>query len=106
MSRPIGARIFEACSVLERLGQPATYGQIHEHMDGVIHNNTSKYCQRAVGLKLMTVDRTVYPAQYSLVPGWRGNLRAKVHKPRVVAPVHKAWTGGRMASVWDLGVAA
>ena len=52
MSRPVGARIFEACSVLERLGQPATYGQIHEHMCGVIRNNTSKYCQRAVGLQL------------------------------------------------------
>ena len=93
MIRPVGIHIIEACAVLEQLGQPSTYGQIHEHMDGVIRNSTSKYCQRAVGLQLMAVNRSVYPAHYSLVPGWRGNLHAKVHKPRV-------------SSVWDLGMTA
>ena len=106
MSRPVGARIIEACAMLERLGQPSTYGEVHALMQGVIRNNTSKYCQRAVGLKLMAVDRTVYPAQYSVVPGWRGHLRAKLHKPRAVAPVCTDWGGPRVASVWDLGMAA
>ena len=106
MSRPVGARIIEACVVLERLGQPSTYGEVHALMQGVIRNNTSKYCQRAVGLKLMAVDRTVYPAHYSLVPGWRGNLHAKLHKPRAETRVRKDWGGPRVASVWDLGMAA
>lgn len=104
MSRPVGARIIEACTILEAMGQASTYTQIHARMNGVERTNAGKYCQRAVGLRLMTVNRTVFPAQYSLLPGWRGNLRAKVHKPRVARVARVAAVvrngGVRLHNAW------
>ncbi len=36
-------------------------------MSDVDIENVHKYCQRAVGLGLLTVDRSVFPKQYAVV---------------------------------------
>lgn len=104
MSRPVGARIIEACTIVELHARPMAYNEIHTHMPGVVRENAGKYCQRAVGLRLMTVDRSKFPAQYAIVAGWREKLGAKVHKPRAVT--NHVPMRARLSSVWDMGLVA
>ena len=107
MSRPVGARIIQACTALEKLGRPASYGELLGHLPGLERTNVHKYCQRAVGLRLMTVDRSVFPKQYQVLPDWRNRLGAKLHSPKA-APEPRAFVriAGRPTSVWDLGATA
>lgn len=80
MARPIGDRIIEACNIVEERGT-ANYREVYEHMEGVALANAGKYCQRAVGLGFMTVDREVYPKRYSVVPDWREQIKAAKPAP-------------------------
>lgn len=66
MGRPIGKRILQACEIVRQLG-PSTTRQIGVHMPDVVTENVDKYCSRAVGCGLLTVDRTVRPKQYAVV---------------------------------------
>lgn len=69
--RPIGARIREVLSVVEAMGS-ATVIQVRPRLSGgVEHSNAAKYCSRAVGLGLMTVDRDKKPMVFTPVDGWR-----------------------------------
>lgn len=69
--RPIGARIREVLSVVEAMGS-ATFIQVRPRLSGgVEHSNAAKYCSRAVGLGLMTVDRDKKPMVFTPVDGWR-----------------------------------
>jgi len=70
MSITIGWRVVEACGIVHRLGG-CTTGQVGEWMAGVEQSNVDRYCSRAVGLGLMTVDRTVYPKQYRMASAWQ-----------------------------------
>jgi hypothetical protein len=69
--RPIGARIREVLSIVEAMGS-ATVIQVRPRLSGgVEHSNAAKYCSRAVGLGLMTVDRDKKPMVFTPVDGWR-----------------------------------
>lgn len=57
MPRPIGRRILECCEIIERLG-PCTAKQVSQHMPEVNIENVHKYCSRAVGYRLVSVDRS------------------------------------------------
>lgn len=86
--RPIGERIREVLAIAESLGG-ASAPQIRPHMQGGVEkSNAAKYCSRAVGLRLMTVDRTQRPMVFRPVDGWRNKLDDRtVHRPRAAAPV-------------------
>jgi hypothetical protein len=85
--RPIGDRIREVLTIAESMGG-ATAPQIRPHMEGGVEkSNAAKYCSRAVGLRLMTVDRTQRPMVYRPVEGWRDKIQERpVHVPRPAAP--------------------
>lgn len=69
--RPIGARIREVLSIVEAMGT-ATVSQVRPRLTGgVEHSNAARYCSRAVGLGLMTVDRDKKPMVFTPVNGWR-----------------------------------
>lgn len=73
MGKRIGARIVQALRAVQLL-QPCSALQVLPHMPGVEWANVDKYCSRAVGHGLMTVDRTCRPKLYSVVPGWQQEL--------------------------------
>lgn len=85
--RPIGERIREVLTIAESLGG-ASAPQIRPHMQGGVEkSNAAKYCSRAVGLRLMTVDRTQRPMVFRPVDGWRNKLDDRtVHEPRAAVP--------------------
>ena len=91
--RPVGARVKEACEIVEACG-PCDYKLVSVWMEpGVLHN-THKYCNRAVELGLMTVVTTApsdhINAQFSIVPTWREVLARLAKQPIVrVATVKK-----------------
>lgn len=59
MARPIGKQILRACEAVERFG---VYGSPDvQPILGVVSTNTIKYLSRAVGYRLLTVDRSVRP---------------------------------------------
>lgn len=101
MSRPIGERIREACQILEQHG-PMGSRSICDLMDGVEPANAGKYCLRAVGLGLMTVERgrqSKYNySVFTVVPGWREladkrrTTKLPAPKPRK-APSQTRWAG-------------
>lgn len=69
--RPIGERIREVLTIAEEMGG-ATATQIRPWMNGPMElSNAAKYCSRAVGLQLMTVDREAKPMVFRPVEGWR-----------------------------------
>ncbi len=104
--RLIGARIREACEILETTG-PMSGAEMSRHMF-VVPQNAGKYCSRAVGLGLMTVDRwetnRIKYAEYSIVPEWREIvLRHKVRK--IETPiVHKPSRWAGVNSVWSMAL--
>jgi hypothetical protein len=49
----------------------------------VVPANVGKYCSRAVGMQLLTVDRTKHPMEFQVVPDWREKVeKAKKHAPK------------------------
>lgn len=70
MARPIGERIKQVVTIVDEMGQ-ATANQVLERMTGVCKHNVGKYCSRAVGLGLMTADRSAYRVVYRVIDGWR-----------------------------------
>jgi len=107
--RPVGNRIKQACEVIEQYG-PCGYAVITSET-GIERSNASKYCQRAVGLGLMTVQRPEKRwhreafAIYSVVPGWRDSLvRFKSSKPAEKMEMLRPkgiWSG--ISSVFNMG---
>ncbi len=86
--RPIGQRIRQCCEIVEKIG-PCSYREVLAHMVGVQLENSHKYCSRALSHGLLTSNREKFPAQYSIVDGWRdlidANGRTKKPKPRAVS---------------------
>ncbi|MDP3793694.1 MAG: hypothetical protein Q8R07_02985 [Candidatus Uhrbacteria bacterium] len=89
MGKRIGTRIVQALRAVELL-QPCTVQQLMPHMPGVEWTNVDKYCSRAVGHGLMTVDRSVFPKQYRTVPGWQQQLDEWAVPTRGVKPAAQA----------------
>jgi len=73
-SRPIGARICAICEHLEAHG-PAKLSTLQTLMPDVERSNLGKYCSRAVGLGLLTLERKtdVWKNRHvwTVVPNWR-----------------------------------
>lgn len=106
--RPVGARIREVLEITEARGQANTT-EIRLAMKGCVESaNVGKYCSRAVGLGLLTADRTQYPIVYRVVDGWREAIDARPPSRRRPEPKpqptpQRTW---RMAnSVFALGAA-
>ena len=103
--RPVGARVKEACEIVEACG-PCDYKLVSAWMEAGVLHNTHKYCNRAMELGLMTVE--TFPndaranAQFSIVPNWRAVLARLSKQPIVrVAKVKKSrWFG--VSSVWGM----
>lgn len=85
MGKRIGTRIVQALRAVELL-QPCTVQQLMPHMPGVEWSNVDKYCSRAVGHGLMTVDRKSRPKLYSAAPGWEQQLDEWDQPTRCMAP--------------------
>lgn len=106
--RPVGARIREVLEITEARGQANTT-EIRLAMNGYVESaNVGKYCSRAVGLGLLTADRTQHPIVYRVVEGWREAIDARPPSRRRPEPKpqpapQRTW---RMAnSVFALGAA-
>ena len=100
--RSVGNRIREACQILETHG-PMGSRSICDRMADVSPENAGKYCLRAVGLGLMTVERgrqSKYNySVFTVVPNWRDlvdkrrTTRLPAPKPR--NPIQRGWAGIR-----------
>ena len=106
--RPVGARIREVLEITEARGAANTT-EIRLAMKGYVESaNVGKYCSRAVGLGLLTADRTQHPIVYRVVDGWREAIDARPPSRRRPEPKpqptpQRTW---RMAnSVFALGAA-
>jgi len=106
--RPVGARIREVLEITEARGQANTT-EIRLAMKGYVESaNVGKYCSRAVGLGLLTADRTQHPIVYSPMPGWRDLIDARPPSRRLPEPKKEpvsrpAWSMAN--SVFALGAA-
>jgi hypothetical protein len=100
---PIGQRIRDACALLERVG-PSGANALCDHLTDIEPSNMGKYCSRAVGFGLMTVERGIRGrVQYSIftvVPGWR-EIADQRRTTRPVQRHQSRWQG--VASVFQLG---
>lgn len=86
MGRPIGYRIVEATRAVSCQAKACSARDVARFMTDVQLSNVSKYCDRAVGHGLMTVDTTVYPRLYSVVPGWQEVVAAR-HLEKLAPPL-------------------
>lgn len=99
MGRKVGARIREVLEAVESgaLTKPQIHARLVRPMES---SNLGKYCSRAVGLRLMTVDRSKWPMEFHVVPDWRlradesGCNKRQSSKPSI---------GRRVNSVFALG---
>ena len=106
-SRPIGARIRDVCAALEQYGPMGGSG-LCDKINGIERSNMGKYCSRAVGLGLLTVERglrqrTNYSV-FTVVPGWR-DIADKRRTTRITPvpqpPARTRWTG--ISSIFNIG---
>lgn len=88
MARKVGARIREVLEITEQMGV-ANSTVIRRQMSGFVEfSNVCKFCSRAVGLQLLTVDRSKRPMEFRVVPGWREKIEtAKKHAPKKEVPI-------------------
>lgn len=101
MGRKVGARIREVLEIVE--AGATTKAEIHKLLTHPIEpSNLGMYCSRAVGLRLMTVDRSKSPMEFHVVPDWR--LRADESGTNQ-HPARKESSGPRFNSVFALGAA-
>lgn len=66
MPRPIGQRINQVRDIIQKIG-PCTAKQVSQHMPHASPDNVHKYCSRAVGYRLVSVDRSGFPKVFSIV---------------------------------------
>ena len=70
MGRKVGARILEVVQIVEAGAK--TKPEMRKMLSSPIESgNLGHYCSRAVGLRLMTVDRSKRPMEFRAVPNWR-----------------------------------
>lgn len=100
--RPVGARIREALEILDRIG-PARAVEVCAHMDNVQPSNAGKYCSRAVGLGLATVDRSGSWPVFAVAPSWRELAAARPEARRMLpdpVPARAPRTAFSLHGVW------
>jgi hypothetical protein len=101
MGRKVGARIREVLEAVE--SGATTKPQIHAKLERPIEpSNLGKYCSRAVGLRLMTVDRSKHPMEFRVEPDWRLKANESGTNKR---PARKQYPAPRVNSVFALGAA-
>ncbi len=105
---PIGRRIREACALLESIG-PCGATALCDHLTDVEPSNMGKYCSRAVGLGLMTVERGIHGrvkySTFTVVPGWReiADMR-RTTAPKPAQRQSSPWLG--VSSIFQMGALA
>jgi hypothetical protein len=90
-ARGVGKRVKQCAYALEKIGRPATYVEISQHLD-IQNTNVSKYCYRAVELGFMTMsaDR---PRLFTIVTDWEmllDNRPEKYIPPRRI--INSVWS--------------
>ena len=105
--RPIGERIRAICAHIERAG-PMVVSDLLAVMPSEDRTNLAKYCSRAVGLGLLTVQRNTGVQKNSNLwdvnPGWReliGQRRTTRTKLDQVPAKRTGWGG--VSSVFGMG---
>lgn len=68
--RPIGERIRTLCEVLDKHG-PSGIVNLRDQMPDVERPNLWKYCTRAVGLGLLSVNRDTGHSIFTVAANWR-----------------------------------
>jgi hypothetical protein len=68
----VGYRVLQVCEIVDRLGACRS-SNVHDVL-GIDKDNIIKYLQRANGLGLIEVDRTVKPSIFRVTTGWRDML--------------------------------
>lgn len=113
MSRPIGIRIMQACELLEKHG-PMGATSLCDYAPDVEPGNMGKYCSRAVGLGMMTVERGLRNKSnysvYTVVNGWReiAKERRTTKKAAVqprAEPVRAPNRWANISSIFQMGAA-
>ena len=77
----VPARVLQVVEVVDSIGVCGS-GEIRHALD-MDRSNAAKYLQRATGLGLIEVDRTVKPQSYRVVPDWRQMLPRKPEPVRI-----------------------
>jgi hypothetical protein len=104
--RPIGERIRDLCEHLDAKG-PQGISTLREKFRDVERSNISKYCSRAVGLGLLTVERKTGAREnrhvWTVVPEWRELIeQRRTTRIKVEATAKRTrWTG--VSSVFSMG---
>lgn len=121
MTRPIHNTIIQICATVEQQGA-MTITSVRLAIPAADAESVRRHCNRAIGLRLLVIDRKACPFEYRVRAGWREKLGVKVPalaESRVASGVGRpAARVGRcvaapaapmarlVASVWDLGVLA
>jgi hypothetical protein len=90
MPRPIGRRITQIFDIIERIG-PCSATQVHQHMPEVDIENVHKYCSRAVGLRLISVDRQRRPKLFRVVDKSVSNAEPEPAKAPALHHLQGVW---------------
>ena len=87
MPRPIGRRIRQIAEIVEKLG-PSSAAQVHQHIQEIDIENVHKYCSRAVGLRLLDVDRSGFPKVFRIVDKSVVNVALPGPEPEIMPEPH------------------
>ena len=101
MKKMIGRKIMQACTIVEAHG--SCTGAVAQPIMDMAMANTFKCMSRAVGLGLLTVDRSSRPHHWVAVTGWRDKVALiQREKPYVVRPAKVPYVPGKcdLQSVW------
>ena len=106
-ARPVGERIRTICAHLDTDG-PMGISELRVLIPDVVRSNMGKYCSRAVGLGLLTVERKAGPLGdrhvWTVVPGWRDMVQLR--RTTRINPTQQykqtRWSG--VSSVFGMGV--
>lgn len=108
--RPIWSHIRNICAILEASG-PCGARAIGAHFPDIEPSNIGKYCSRAVGLGLVTVERGRRNHKnfsiFTVVEDWKdiADKRRTTKVITVAAPLARTrWHG--VSSVFNMGMAA
>lgn len=102
----VGTRILFALEMCEKLGT-ITSTDLFKAWGDQHQTNCHKYLSRAVGLRLMTVDRTTYPHTFHAVDGWRERIygykpRQYMRKPEETKPMRKTSVFSGANSIFNI----
>lgn len=99
MGRKVGERIRQVVEIVEAGAKttPEIRAALGYPIDA---SEVGKYCSRAVGLNLMSVDRTKHPHEFKALPDWRRSADEAGANKR---PVVRRYKMPNVNSVFALG---